>query len=149
RELVRMRRRKGRTRRDMHLLVIQTLRRLPLIKKRKRTSFAEKKKKINMPSLSWPIFLGKALYGAEGHTEDTGEIIVARLDGFARRWGGFDVEAFQRALSGSDNDRLFALFAFGYLVSLHSMTELVTPFLDVSFAKERWASTITLGRWKQ
>jgi len=74
--------------------------------------------------------------------------MVATLEHFARRWGGVHAEAFQRALQGNDDDRLFALFAPGYLAP-SPMTASVLPFLDSSLPKERWASTITLGRWKQ
>lgn len=103
---------------------------------------------MNTSYSSWPLFLEKALYDVWGHTEHTAETMVATLDHFARRWGGFDADAFQRALNGDDDDRLFALFALGYLAP-SPMTEIVMPFLDSSLSKERWASTITLGRWKQ
>lgn len=99
-------------------------------------------------SNSWPLFLEKALYDVWGHTENTAETMLATLDHFARRWGGFNADAFQRALNGEENDRLFALFALGYLAP-PPMAEIVIPFLDSSLSKERWASTITLGRWKQ
>jgi hypothetical protein len=104
---------------------------------------------MNTSSTSWPLFLGKALYDVRGHIEDSTETMMAAFEQFARRWGGFDAEAFQRALlGGNDNDRLFALFALGYSTSL-PMLEVVMPFLKSSLVKERWASIITLGRWKQ
>lgn len=96
---------------------------------------------------SWSIFLGKALYAVAGGVEYAEESMIASLAHFAARWGGFDAHAFQRALGGDVEDRLLALFAFGHLQP-GPIGHAVTPFLDSSFPKERWASTITLGRWK-
>jgi hypothetical protein len=103
---------------------------------------------MNASYRSWPLFLGKALYDVWGHTEDTAETMEATLNHFARRWGGFDADAFQHALNGGDDDRLFALFALGYLAPAPK-AEIIVPFLDSSLSKERWACIITLGRWKQ
>lgn len=102
---------------------------------------------MNRPLTSWPIFLGRALYDVSGHIEDWERVAPADLDQFVRRWGDFDTETFQRALEGEAKDRLFALFALGYLDTSHLRT-VVTPFLDSPLLSERWASTITLGRWR-
>lgn len=69
----------------------------------------------------------------------------ARMHSFREWWGGFEMEAFERALhEGNEEDRLVALFALGYL-AFDETHDLLFPFLSSSIQKERWASAIVLG----
>lgn len=69
-------------------------------------------------------------------------------DSFTIRWGGFSADAFERALQhGNAEERLFALFALGYLTPPEG-DRLLLPFLDSPIRKERWASAISLGKLK-
>lgn len=70
------------------------------------------------------------------------------VDGFAVRWGGLSAEAFKQALQHGDaEERLFALFALGYLAPPDG-EKLLIPFLDSPIRKERWASASASGGWK-
>jgi len=70
------------------------------------------------------------------------------IDEFAVRWGDLSAEAFKRALQHGDaEEKLFALFALGYLVPPDG-ERLLIPFLDSPFRKERWASALALGKRK-
>jgi len=67
------------------------------------------------------------------------------LDKFSDQWSSYSTEAFKRALQNGDvEERLFAIFALGYLDS-SQIDMLLTPFLDSPIRKERWASAITLA----
>lgn len=71
-----------------------------------------------------------------------------QIDSFATRWGSLEAEAFKRALQhGNEHERVFALFALGHLAPSGG-ERLLRPFLTSSFRKERWASTISLGRYR-
>lgn len=71
-----------------------------------------------------------------------------RVGTFVVRWGGIDVNAFKRALQeGKGTDRLFAIFALGYLAP-PDVEELLVPFLHSPVRKARWASAIVLGESK-
>ena len=68
-----------------------------------------------------------------------------RMRTFKRRWKGLDSNAFKHALQeGNDIDRLFALFALGYLAP-NGYEDLLLPFLSSPLRRERWGSAMMLG----
>src|SRR5262245_49782681 len=68
-----------------------------------------------------------------------------KMKTFAERWGGLSVDAFKQALQeGQEPDRLWAIFALGYLAPVGG-EELLVPFLHSPIRKERWGAAIALG----
>lgn len=65
---------------------------------------------------------------------------------FVERWGDVDEGALLRALQeGTEDDRLFALFAVGYMGSEETLAHLV-PLLEGDNALERWAAATCLAQ---
>jgi hypothetical protein len=68
---------------------------------------------------------------------------------FKKHWGSFDPDALKHALQeGGEQERLFALFALGYLM-YEEAKEFLVPFLSSPVSKEQWASVIVLGEQKE
>ena len=95
----------------------------------------------------WPDAIQRAFFDVWIHeAEMPDELRDERVGAFVVRWGGIDVNAFKRALQeGKGTDRLFAIFALGYLAP-PDVEELLVPFLHSSVRKVRWASGIVLGK---
>jgi hypothetical protein len=102
-----------------------------------------------MPRARWSDPIQRAFFDAWiDESEMPDEVREQKIDTFAKKWGGLDVNAFRRALQeGNEADRLCAIFALGYLAQ-PSVKELLVPFLSSSVRKERWASAISLGEGK-
>lgn len=98
---------------------------------------------------TWSDAIQRAFFDTWIHeTEMPDELRDQRVGAFVLRWGGVDVSAFKRALQeGKGTDRLFAIFALGYLAP-PEVEELLVPFLHSSIRKARWASAIVLGERK-
>jgi hypothetical protein len=90
-----------------------------------------------------PEFVKQA--AKETNHEDPGQVISS----FINTWGGYAPDTLQCVLlEGSGDDRVFAITALGLLDSSDHVESLILPFLQSKDEKERWASTIALGRHK-
>lgn len=92
---------------------------------------------------SWPDYVAhgfEMIYGEYIPPED--------VEAFSERWGGLHLDNFVEALKrGEEQDRLLALAVLGYSGDAR-MTTVLRPWLGSSDDKERWLSTIGLGRLK-
>jgi WD40 repeat protein len=67
---------------------------------------------------------------------------------FASRWGGLNLEAFQRALAeGEGEDRLPALMAIGFTATTEA-ADIIAPYTQSPFRLERWGCALCLGRMR-
>lgn len=91
--------------------------------------------------------LPDALLLAGGATDHLDGYTIAK--NFLNKWEGYTLDHLQRVLQTNDiehqQDRIFALFALGYLVETKAV-DVIIPFLASSRRRERWASIISLGR---
>ena len=80
-------------------------------------------------------------FGQIGYEDD-----ASRIEAFARRWGGLELEAFIRALhEGEDEDKVLAIWALGYEPAAW-VCEYLLPFLRSTEPMERWASAFGLEK---
>lgn len=95
------------------------------------------------PVPSWPVYVARGfemIYGEYIPPED--------VEAFSELWGGLQLDNFVEALKrGEGRDRLLALSALGYSAE-NGMVSVLRPWLGSSDDKERWLSTIGLGRFK-
>lgn len=98
-----------------------------------------------MPREVWPAAIDRACFDTwQDEVDVPGR--EEEVDASAERWGGFGGDSLKRmAQEGNETERLFALFAFGYLIP-PGEEEFLLPFLSSPERKERWASAISLGR---
>jgi HEAT repeats len=67
---------------------------------------------------------------------------------FLERWGDYTPDTLKRAVhEGEGDDKLFAIIALGLLESSEG-DALLIPYLQSENRRERWASTLALGRHK-
>jgi hypothetical protein len=95
----------------------------------------------------WPEYIARAFHllgTMRGEVEEE-----ERIEAFASRWGGLDLDIFQQVLEeGKDQDRLIALFALGYSQKPEARL-LLLPFLASPHQRERWACAVCLGQLRE
>lgn len=92
----------------------------------------------------WPDYITKAFqdFYYVGTEEEMIEV-------FASRWGGLDLETFERVLErGQGRDRAIAIFALGYS-DMPEVPTLLLPFLSSPYRQERWASAVCLEQMQE
>ena len=95
------------------------------------------------PVPSWPDYIARGFKMLSGKY-----IPPADVEAFRERWGGLQLDNFVEALKrGEGRDRLLALSVLGYSGD-NGMVSVLRPWLGSSDDKERWLSTIGLGRFK-
>jgi hypothetical protein len=97
----------------------------------------------NGPMPTWPDYIARGfemLYGEYIPPED--------VEAFREQWGGLQLDNFVEALNhGEERDRLLALAVLGCGGDA-GMVSVLRPLLGSLNVKERWLSTIGLGRLK-
>jgi hypothetical protein len=94
----------------------------------------------------WPDYITKAFQGFylsydPGAAEED-------IETFASRWGGLDLETFQRVLeTGQGRDKALAIFALWYS-GKPEVRSLLSPLLHSPQRLERWASALCLGQMR-
>jgi len=69
-----------------------------------------------------------------------------QVEAFIERWGGLDLETFERVIKeGTSNDKVIAIAALGY-AKAPQVHQLLLPLLQSPVRMERWESAIVLGR---
>jgi HEAT repeat protein len=92
----------------------------------------------------WPDYIIKAFEAVD--LADTEEDAEKAIESFASRWGGLDLETFQRVLeTGQGRDKALAIFALGYS-GKPEVRSLLLPLLHSLHRLERWASALCLGQ---
>lgn len=93
---------------------------------------------------NWPAYIEHGF----GMMYD-GYIPDEEVEAFSSRWGGLDLNSFERVLAeGQGEDKLLAICVIGWS-GLPQATQLLLPFVQSFCAKERWLSALCLGRMKE
>src|SRR5260370_10498793 len=83
-------------------------------------------------------------FGKIGYEDD-----ASRIEAFARRWGGLELEAFIRALhEGEDEDKVLAIWALGYEPAAW-VREYLLPFLRSTEPMEGWSRAFGLEKMRE
>lgn len=92
----------------------------------------------------WPEYITQAFEAVR--LDDTEVDAEKAIESFASRWGGLDLETFQRVLeTGQGRDKAIAIFALGYS-GKPEVRSLLLPLLHSLHRLERWASAFCLGQ---